>query len=84
MADPERLVESARMLYGEDMDRLWGEMLPVPEENLRVLSGGERLFDGAFEVAYTPGHASHHVSYLHETAPRSSATSAGCGSRARR
>ena len=36
-----------------------------PKQNLRVLSGGERLFDGAFEVAYTPGHASHHVSYLH-------------------
>jgi glyoxylase-like metal-dependent hydrolase (beta-lactamase superfamily II) len=66
MGDPERLLASARMLYGEDMDRRWGEMVPVPEENLRVLSGGERLFDGAFEVAYTPGHASHHVSYLHE------------------
>ena len=39
---------------------------PVPEENLRVLHGGEKLFDGAFEVAYTPGHASHHVSYLHD------------------
>jgi glyoxylase-like metal-dependent hydrolase (beta-lactamase superfamily II) len=65
MRDPERLLASARMLYGEDMDRRWGEMVPVPEENLRVLSGGERLFDGAFEVAYTPGHASHHVSYLH-------------------
>lgn len=65
MASPERLVESARMLYGEDMDRLWGEMLPVPEENLRVLQGDETLLDGAFQVAYTPGHASHHVSFLH-------------------
>ncbi len=65
MASPERLVESARMLYGEDMDRLWGEMLPVPEENLHVLHGDESLFDGTFEVAYTPGHASHHVSFLH-------------------
>ena len=66
LADPERLLTSARMLYGDDMDRRWGEMVPVPEENLRVLHGGERLFDGAFEVAYTPGHASHHVSYLHD------------------
>jgi glyoxylase-like metal-dependent hydrolase (beta-lactamase superfamily II) len=66
MISPERLLESARQLYGEDMDRLWGEMVPVPEENVRVLSGGERLFDGEFEVAYTPGHASHHVSFLHE------------------
>jgi glyoxylase-like metal-dependent hydrolase (beta-lactamase superfamily II) len=54
------------MLYGDDMDRLWGEMVPVPEANIRVLKGGEKLFDGAFEVAYTPGHASHHVSFLHE------------------
>ncbi len=66
MANPERLVKSARMLYGEDMDRLWGDMLPVPEDNLRVLTGGESLLDGSFEVAYTPGHASHHVSYLYD------------------
>ena len=66
MVDPARLIESATRLYGEDMDRLWGEMRPVPEANLRVLRGGERLLDGDFEVAYTPGHASHHVSYLHD------------------
>jgi glyoxylase-like metal-dependent hydrolase (beta-lactamase superfamily II) len=64
LADPERLVASARRLYGEDFDRLWGEVVPVPEENMVVLEGGERR-DG-FRVAYTPGHASHHVSYLHE------------------
>jgi glyoxylase-like metal-dependent hydrolase (beta-lactamase superfamily II) len=63
---PERLLESARRLYGDDMDRLWGEMVPVPERNLTVLSGGERLLGGRFEVAYTPGHASHHVSYRHD------------------
>jgi len=66
MIDPSRLVQSARRLYGEDMDRLWGEIVPVPERNITVLEGGERVIDGAFEVAYTPGHASHHVSYLHE------------------
>jgi glyoxylase-like metal-dependent hydrolase (beta-lactamase superfamily II) len=66
MVDPTRLVQSARRLYGDDMDRLWGEMLPVPEQNLKVLRGGERLLGGRFEVAYTPGHAWHHVSYLHE------------------
>jgi glyoxylase-like metal-dependent hydrolase (beta-lactamase superfamily II) len=70
MADPARLLESARRLYGTDMDRLWGEFRPVPEGNLRVLSGGEQIeVEGTaepFEVAYTPGHASHHVSYLHE------------------
>jgi len=66
MLDPTRLMASARRLYGDDMDRRWGEMLPVPEQNLNVLRGGERLFGGRFEVAYTPGHAWHHVSYLHE------------------
>ncbi|HET9124832.1 MAG TPA: MBL fold metallo-hydrolase, partial [Solirubrobacteraceae bacterium] len=62
LADPERLYNSAKRLYGDDMERLWGPMLPVPEENLRVLSGGETILD-RYEVAYTPGHASHHVCY---------------------
>jgi glyoxylase-like metal-dependent hydrolase (beta-lactamase superfamily II) len=67
LADPERLVASATRLYGEEnMQRLWGDVVPVPEENLRVLSGGERGVEGAFRVEYTPGHASHHVSFLHE------------------
>jgi glyoxylase-like metal-dependent hydrolase (beta-lactamase superfamily II) len=66
MISPERLLDSARQLYGADMDRLWGEMVPVPEENIHVLRGGETLCGGQFEVAYTPGHASHHVSFLHE------------------
>jgi glyoxylase-like metal-dependent hydrolase (beta-lactamase superfamily II) len=63
LIDPSKLLASAQRLYGEDMDRLWGEVLPVPAERLRVLGGGEVV--GEFEVAYTPGHASHHVSYLH-------------------
>lgn len=65
LVSPSRLIESARRLYGEDMDRLWGEMVPVPESQVRILTGGEKLLGGRFEVAYTPGHASHHVSYLH-------------------
>jgi glyoxylase-like metal-dependent hydrolase (beta-lactamase superfamily II) len=64
LIDPARLLESAARLYGEEMHRLWGEVLPVPAERIRVLAGGESL--GPFRVAYTPGHASHHVSYLHE------------------
>jgi glyoxylase-like metal-dependent hydrolase (beta-lactamase superfamily II) len=66
MVSPARLLDSARQLYGADMDRLWGEMVPVPEENIHVLRGGEALLGGEFEVAYTPGHASHHVSFLHD------------------
>jgi glyoxylase-like metal-dependent hydrolase (beta-lactamase superfamily II) len=66
LIDPSRLMESARRLYGDDMDRLWGDMTPVPERNLRVLELGGTLLDGRFEYVYTPGHASHHVSYLHD------------------
>lgn len=63
---PERLVRSATRLYGEaDMQRLWGEVVPVPEDNVQLLRGGETILDG-WEVAYTPGHASHHVAYLHD------------------
>jgi glyoxylase-like metal-dependent hydrolase (beta-lactamase superfamily II) len=66
MASPERLVASAARLYGgeDGLRQLWGEVVPVPEANLRALSGGETVL-GAFNVEYTPGHASHHVSYLH-------------------
>lgn len=64
LADPSRLLASAGRLYGEQMQRLWGEVLPVPAERIRVLDGGEGI--GGMRVAYTPGHASHHVSYLHE------------------
>jgi glyoxylase-like metal-dependent hydrolase (beta-lactamase superfamily II) len=64
LIDPAKLLASAGRLYGEHMERLWGEFLAVPAERIRVLRGGEQL--GAFRVAYTPGHASHHVSYLHE------------------
>jgi glyoxylase-like metal-dependent hydrolase (beta-lactamase superfamily II) len=45
------------------MDELWGKVVPVPEANLRPFRGGERL-PGGVRVIYTPGHASHHVTYL--------------------
>jgi glyoxylase-like metal-dependent hydrolase (beta-lactamase superfamily II) len=68
LASPERLIESATRLYGEEMDRLWGPFEPVPQDRLRPLAGGETITvgTGAFEVAYTPGHASHHIAYRHE------------------
>jgi glyoxylase-like metal-dependent hydrolase (beta-lactamase superfamily II) len=66
MADPSKLLASARRLYGERMDQLWGAVEAVPQENLAVLRGGERIEAGGrtFDVAYTPGHASHHASYF--------------------
>jgi glyoxylase-like metal-dependent hydrolase (beta-lactamase superfamily II) len=65
MIDPQKLLDSARRLYGDAMDRLWGEFLATPSANVRALAGGERLeiAGRAFQVAYTPGHASHHVTY---------------------
>jgi glyoxylase-like metal-dependent hydrolase (beta-lactamase superfamily II) len=72
LADPAKLVASAGRLYGgeDGLRRLWGEVVPVPEANLRVLSGGEEGVEGAFRVEYTPGHASHHVCYFHEPSGR--------------
>ncbi|HET9197488.1 MAG TPA: MBL fold metallo-hydrolase [Solirubrobacterales bacterium] len=64
LIDPSRLLASAERLYGEMLGHLWGEILPVPEANVRVLRGGESVL--GMRVAYTPGHASHHVCYLHE------------------
>jgi glyoxylase-like metal-dependent hydrolase (beta-lactamase superfamily II) len=68
MIDPEKLLASATRLYGAQMDALWGAFLPVPASQVNVLKGGERLEVGgsAINVAYTPGHAKHHVSYLDE------------------
>ena len=68
LADPSRLLASAGLLYGDQMERLWGEVPPVPEANLKPLSGGEEIL--GFKVAYTPGHASHHVSYFHQPSGR--------------
>jgi glyoxylase-like metal-dependent hydrolase (beta-lactamase superfamily II) len=66
MIDPSKLVASAGMLYKEHMERLWGDITPVPEDSVRILKGGETLdLEGGIEVAYTPGHAQHHVSYRH-------------------
>lgn len=66
IVDPSKLVASATRLYGDAMDSLWGEVRPVPSSAILALRGGERLEAGGrtLEVAYTPGHASHHVSYF--------------------
>lgn len=68
LARPERLMRSAGRIYGDEMDRLWGEMKPVPEENIEVIEeDGAVTIDGkTLRVAHTPGHAIHHVSYLDE------------------
>jgi len=60
LVDPSRLERSARRLYGDDFDRLWGELAPVPSENVHIV-GDETLGLATFP---SPGHASHHVCYL--------------------
>jgi glyoxylase-like metal-dependent hydrolase (beta-lactamase superfamily II) len=60
LVDPSRLERSARRLYGDLFDPLWGELAPVPEENVRVAEGDVL----GWQAFPTPGHASHHVSYL--------------------
>ncbi len=69
MVDPAKLLASATRLYGDQMAALWGAFLPVPAASVTVLQGGERLAVAGtkLQVAYTPGHAKHHVSYLDET-----------------
>jgi glyoxylase-like metal-dependent hydrolase (beta-lactamase superfamily II) len=62
--DPSRLVASATRIYGDAMERLWGRIVPVPEANVRILDD-EGSAHGV-RWAWTPGHAVHHVAYLHE------------------
>ncbi len=68
MVDPTKLLASATRLYGDQMEALWGAFLPVPAANVHGLQGGERIATAGttFSVAYTPGHAKHHVSFLDE------------------
>ena len=69
MIDPAKLLASAGRLYGDRMETLWGAFEPVPAAQVQAFKGGERLDMGGrpFRVAYTPGHAVHHVSYLDDT-----------------
>jgi glyoxylase-like metal-dependent hydrolase (beta-lactamase superfamily II) len=68
MIDPSKLLASAARLWPSELQQLFGEALPVPRENLRILEGGETFTLGArkIEVVHTPGHASHHVSFFED------------------
>ena len=64
LVDPERLLRSAGRLYGEEnMERLWGEVAPVPAERIVALAGGEEV--EGFRVEHVPGHAKHHLCWFH-------------------
>lgn len=66
LINPEKLLVSATRIYGEMMDTLWGEFLPVPEDKLSILQGDEIIeIEGlCFQAIDTPGHAEHHYAYL--------------------
>ena len=66
LVDPSKLLKSATRLYGEEnMDELWGEVKPVPEDRLVKLEGGEEIeaAGGVVRAHYTPGHAYHHLAF---------------------
>ena len=68
MLNPEKLIASATRIYGDRMESLWGEFLPVPEERLKVPQDMEEIVIGnlKFVPINTPGHAEHHYAYLFE------------------
>ena len=68
MLNPEKLIASATRIYGDRMDTLWGEFLPVLEHQLTVPQDAEEIVIGnlRFVAVNTPGHAEHHYSYLFE------------------
>lgn len=70
LARPEKLWESAKRIYQDDMDRLWGKMQPIPEAQLRVVGHRETisLGDTQIQAYHTPGHAIHHIAYQLEEA----------------
>ena len=65
LIDPARLVESARGVYGEAFDSLWGEVLPAPEAQVQILEDGEQIEIGGVQIEAidTPGHAFHHHAF---------------------
>ncbi|WP_425154799.1 MBL fold metallo-hydrolase [Candidatus Palauibacter sp.] len=68
MIRPERLLASAGRIYGDQMETLWGEFLSVPADSVTAVDEGDavRLGDRTLRVAYTPGHAKHHIAYFEE------------------
>ncbi|MFN8461678.1 MAG: MBL fold metallo-hydrolase [Anaerolineales bacterium] len=68
MLHPEKLIASATRIYGDRMETLWGEFLPVPEHKLHIAEDGEAIKIGSAEFVphNTPGHAEHHFAYQFE------------------
>jgi glyoxylase-like metal-dependent hydrolase (beta-lactamase superfamily II) len=65
MADPSKLYASAKRIYQDDMERLWGDLKPIPEAQLQTVAHGEtiQIGDKRFTAWHTPGHAIHHIAW---------------------
>src|SRR5205085_5334324 len=65
LIDPAKLVESATRIFGDDMDRLWGKIAPVPAERVKILEDNTIVHVSPVQIRAisTPGHASHHHVY---------------------
>lgn len=65
LIDPSRLVDSAARIYGSQMDRLWGRILPVPHQQITPVHDGDVIEICGFEITAieTPGHARHHHAF---------------------
>ena len=63
--EPSKLLESARRIYKDQMDSLWGSIKPIPEDNLLTVEDGEVLTFGdvSIKAMHTPGHAQHHIAW---------------------
>ncbi len=68
LVEPSKLLASAKRIYGDDMERLWGEVVPAPESQVAPVEDGDRIELGgtSLRVVYTPGHASHHIALYDE------------------
>jgi glyoxylase-like metal-dependent hydrolase (beta-lactamase superfamily II) len=66
LVDPSRLLASAARIYKDQMDFLWGDFHPVPEDQLVILNDGDEVQVGPYVIRAldTPGHANHHLAYL--------------------
>jgi len=68
MIDPGRLIEGSRAVYGERLEQLYGQLVPIPSSRVRVIADGERvsLAGRTLELIHTPGHALHHYAVVDE------------------
>lgn len=65
LVNPEKLISSATRIYGDNMDVLWGDILPAPAEKVTIVNDGDLIDVGGlqFRAIETPGHARHHHVY---------------------